>query len=259
MAVSETSWIILAARGAGRYDVPFLMIDLHCHILHGLDDGPRELEGSIALARALVADGITIAVATPHVYKGRLDVRDRELVRQRIAELAAHVPELKVLPGAEVRMVPDLLERVEAAKDFFLLGEGAALLLEIPDLILPSGLQDIVFELRQMGLNTVLAHPERNVVLRNDWNAVSDLVDGGTLLQITDRHILGSAGREIERFCRKLIEAELAFAVASDAHGDQRRMPALTAARDRLRRWFSPQQVDPLFDANPAALLAGTR
>lgn len=231
------------------------MIDLHTHVLHGLDDGPATLEQSVALAQAALADGATTVVATPHVYKNRLDVRDRGLVLERIAELQRQVPQLRILPGAEVHLVPDLLERVRDGQDFFLLGGGRALLLEIPDLILPPALPDLIFDLSEQGVSTVIAHPERNVVLHNDWEAVNDLVDAGALLQITDRHLLGQSARAMVRFCRRLVENGLVFAIASDAHGDSGRMPALSAARQRLRDWFGPEPVDPLFEANPGSLI----
>jgi len=230
------------------------VIDLHCHILPGIDDGPEDLVGSIELARAAVAAGITTTVATPHVsasYPNR-PAEIARLLSQLRAEIAREGIPLTVLPGAELsaRAVGALTDGELAASR---LGDGPWLLLECP-LSRVEGFSEAALALKGRGFEVLLAHPERSPLFRSDPSALEELVAAGMLCSITAGSLTGRFGETIQDFALTLAEEDLVHNVVSDAHNTARRPPgALTelaqTALAPLARWLTEQV--------PAALLAG--
>ncbi len=231
------------------------MIDLHSHVLPGIDDGPETIEGSIALVRAAERAGTRVMVATPHVswhypntaatiarLTGELNERLR---REGIA--------VEIRPGAEIAMTrveelePDELRRLR-------LGAGAWVLLEPPFTPLTTGLEGIVARLQSAGHRVVLAHPERCPALHREPQIVESLVRGGVLTSLTAGSLVGRFGGEVRRFSRRLLEQGLVHNVASDAHDAIRRPPGIAAELDEagfgeLADWYT--------SAVPAAILSG--
>ncbi|MGZ8693696.1 MAG: tyrosine-protein phosphatase, partial [Gaiellaceae bacterium] len=210
------------------------MIDLHSHILPGLDDGARDLEGALEIARAAVADGISVIAATPHVredYPTTADAMENG-VRQLRAALAHEGIELDVLPGGEVsieqldRLSPDELRR------FGLAGNPSYLLVETPYSVWPLPFVDIVSRLRRIGMIAVIAHPERNVSVHKDSEKVAELVRAGALIQVTAASLDGRLGSRTRACARRLIEADLVDMVGSDAHSPGVREVGLSPACD---------------------------
>lgn len=237
------------------------MIDLHSHILPGLDDGPKTLEESLALARAAVAAGTDTLVATPHIdWRWRVQPGQvHDAVTSLAQELAsANIP-LELRVGGEIALsrVTQLTEDELAA---VALGGGPYLLLECPHVATDMGLELTVFELRRRGHKIVLAHPERCPAIQRDVDLLRKMVGNGALTSLTAGSLTGQFGRTVRNFAFELFRLGLAHNVASDAHDAHRRPPSirseLHAARSRLPD--GAEQIEWLVRDVPEAILAGT-
>lgn len=230
------------------------MIDLHCHILPGIDDGPEDLVGSIELARAAVAAGITKSVATPHVsatYPNRPDQIAGLLADVR-AEIEREGIRLVVVAGAELssRALAQLSDAELAACS---LGGGPWILLECP-LSRADGFSEAALGLRERGFDVLLGHPERCPAFRADPDSLAALVGAGMLCSITAGSLTGRFGETVQDFALALADDGLVHNVVSDAHNTGRRPPgALTELAQTplapLARWLTEEV--------PAAILGG--
>ena len=232
------------------------MIDLHSHVLPGLDDGAGSLEASVAMARAACRDGIDVIAATPHVrddYPTTAAAMERAVTELR-ATLAAEGVELDLRPGGEValgrldRLDDDDLQR------FGLAGSPDYLLLESPYYGWPLDLGERVFQLGLRGITTVLAHPERNAEVQAQPQRLEPLVAAGTLVQLTAASLDGRLGRGAQTASFALLELGLAHLVASDAHEPAVREIGLSSVAgvvgDTMARWLTHDV--------PAAIVGGT-
>jgi protein-tyrosine phosphatase len=231
------------------------MIDLHCHMLAGIDDGPATIEASLELARSALEVGIGTVVATPHVNARTPNdaATIARLVRELNERLAAAGLELEVLPGAEIAITqlgeiePRELERLT-------LGGGRWLLVEPPFALVAPGLREMVVKLVRDGHGVVLAHPERCPALHRDHSVVRELVEAGVLMSITAGSLVGRFGGEVRRYALELAREQLIHNVTSDAHDSVKRPPGLAeelqqAGLGALREWLT--------EAVPGAILAG--
>jgi len=222
------------------------MIDLHSHILRGIDDGARSMEDSLEIARAAVADGIQVIAGTPHVRDDW--PTDVGVMEYRVAELraeleAAAIP-LDVRTGGEIALewIPRLSD--EQLARFGLGGNPRYLLVETPYYGWPLGLADRLFWLRAQGVNPVLAHPERNAEVQASPERLQRLVEGGVLVQVTAASIEGRIGRRPRECARRLLEAGAVHMLASDAHHASVREVGLSAAAESagggaLAQWLT--------------------
>jgi protein-tyrosine phosphatase len=207
------------------------MIDLHAHILPAIDDGPPDLDGSAALARAAVAAGTTVLAATSHVDRG-FGLTPADLaggVRAVRARLAREGIPLEVIRGGEIAMsrLPDLDEEDLIA---LRLGGGSTLLVEAPLMPFAGNLEGLVFALQARGHTVLLAHPERSPIFLRDPMRLARLVDQGVLVQITAGSLLGEFSEQVRRFTLRLLADGLAHVAASDTHDPVRRPPGLRDA-----------------------------
>ena len=234
------------------------MLDLHSHILPGVDDGARTLDESLELARSAVADGIRLVAATPHVRDdypttpGRMELHVAAL---REALAVAEIP-LDLRPGGEIAL--DRLRMVEPSelRRFGLGGNPRVLLVEFPYFGWPLDIAQRMFELRAEGFRPVLAHPERNGDVQADPEQLRPLVEQGALVQLTSVSLDGTLGRAPRQTALDLLDRGLAHLVASDAHGPHIRGFGMSAAveavgDEELARWL-------MTDVR-AALVAGER
>lgn len=235
------------------------VIDLHTHILPGVDDGAPDLDTSLAMARSAAADGIRTVVATPHVSP-RYETTSAEVVR-RVSDLNKAIREagvpLTVLGGAEVSPV-----RIpEAAREELrplCLGGSSCLLVESPYAHTVTFLDELLFDLQVAGFRPLLAHPERSPLFHGDVDRLRGLVARGVLCSVTASSLAGAFGSTVKRFSLQLVEEGLVHDVASDAHDDEGRPLALSAALGEAERDLPglAGQVDWLTGAAPAAMLA---
>jgi len=231
------------------------VIDLHCHVLPGIDDGPATIEESLAMARAAARDGTGVMVATPHVsweYQNDAATIAR-LTHELNRRLAQEGVALEVRAGAEIAMTR--AADVEAAQLAHLtLGGGGCLLIEPPFAPLVTGIDMLIYGLQRTGYRVVLAHPERCAAFQRDRSILDALARSGVLISITAGSLVGRFGREVRRFASRLVADEMVHNVSSDAHDALRRPPTLAADIEQagfsaLAEWWT--------QAVPEALLSG--
>jgi protein-tyrosine phosphatase len=238
------------------------MIDLHCHILPGIDDGPADMDGALELARALVADGVATVAATPHYrYDHPRVTPDAILARcdELAAALAAEGIPLQVVPAAEVDINSAFGASDEELQDLSYGQTGRCVLVETPYSPIPSNFEDLLFRAVSLrGMNVLLAHPERNPTLLAEPARLEALVRRGVLLQVTAGALINPKRRSrSKRLALHLVEEGLAHVIATDAHSaDGRRRPNMTAAVAAAAR-VAPTRADWLVTEAPAAILAG--
>ena len=231
------------------------MIDLHSHVLPGIDDGVRTLDESLELLRAAYDDGVDRIAATPHVRDDYPTAPNRmELLHAEVCGAAreAAIP-VEVLPGGELdyEMAAGLDDGT--LRRFGLGGNPNLLLLEFPYLGWPLGLSDLVFDLQLRGFRVVLAHPERNGDVQLDPERLRPLVDGGAVVQLTAASLDGRLGGAPRSAARRLIDGRLAHLLASDAHAPGVRSVGLSAAARAagdaaLARWLTHDVPEALLD-----------
>ncbi|RIE08082.1 MULTISPECIES: tyrosine-protein phosphatase [Candidatus Cryosericum] len=200
-------------------------LDIHCHILPGLDDGSPDMATSIAMARLAVAAGIGTMIGTPHWIADEHET-DPEVVRQAAtalqAELNARAIPLTILPGNEAFICPDLPDRVKAGDVLTLADRGTHLLLELPYEDLATYVDDVVFRLQVMGIIPVLAHVERYAYVRSDWHVLDRWVQHGCLAQVNASSLDRGRGDDL---AQDLMDRGLVACTATDAHDAAHRAP----------------------------------
>jgi protein-tyrosine phosphatase len=232
------------------------VIDLHTHLLHGLDDGPSSLDGSLDLARAALAGGTQVITATPHI-----DLHygvSEDLIRARVYEIRSALADeglpIKVALGGEIAL-DAAMERGPRDLAPFVLGDGRWLLLECPFTFAVPFLEKVVFDLRAHGYGVLLAHPERAPALQQDLERVRALVAAGAMTQITAGSLAGAFGSTVAGFAKALVREGLAHVVASDAHDHERRPPDMRPGLDACG--LAQAEREWLVRDVPAAVLAG--
>jgi protein-tyrosine phosphatase len=236
------------------------VIDLHSHILPGLDDGPDTLEGSLALARAAVQGGTRIIAATPHInhhfdvdpmeIPGRVAALNEALTREGIP--------LEVVKGGEIA-IPTLPRLDKEMLASLRLGDGPWLLIEAPLSPVTASIDDLVLEQKLKGHEVLLAHPERSLYFHQHPDRLVALVERGVCCSITSGALLGRFGDTVRRFTLRLFSEGLVHDIASDAHDDLRRPPQMLPGFERGDDDLPGllEQVDWYARAAPAAMLAG--
>ncbi|MFT4414720.1 tyrosine-protein phosphatase [Fredinandcohnia humi] len=197
------------------------MIDIHCHILSCLDDGSKDLDESIHMARQAVSEGITKIVATPH-HKNREYDNPREkilhCVEELNRELSRHNIPLMILPGQEPRIYGEILQDYNKGEILTLNNSGKYLFIELPSGHVPRYTEQLLFDIQLNGLTPVIVHPERNTELLENPDILYKLVRNGACTQVTSSSVTGHFGKKIKKFSMQLIENNLTHFLASDAH-----------------------------------------
>lgn len=239
------------------------MIDLHCHLLPGIDDGARDMDEALELARRAVADGIQVSVVTPHVHLGRYD-NDRGSIEPRVAAFRdalaqAGIP-LRVFGAGEVRIGPEIQDLLAQEQLPFIgrLGAHRVVLLEFPHGGLPVGAERFVRWMIAHKVRPLIAHPERNKELIAEPGKLRAYVDMGCLLQLTAGSVVGQFGDGAQAAAEYFLREEWVYAIATDAHDLEHRIPNLGAARDALVARGAAELARRLTLTNPARLLGLT-
>ena len=233
------------------------MIDIHSHLLPGIDDGPRTWEDSLALCRSVAEHGVTTSIATPHLIDGVYNnTRSRLIgpVRELNDRLLQAGILLEVLPGAEV----DFSSRhvLEVTDELPRIGNGGAVLIEMPVAVVPPRIAELLFQIRARGLIPILAHPERNEELQRRPQLAHEWVAAGAALQLDAESLLGLWGHRARACAESVLRAGQYHAMASDAHSVDRRPPRLNEALERVRALVEGDAML-LVNEGPRALLAG--
>ncbi|SDX26681.1 tyrosine-protein phosphatase [Paenibacillus sp. CF384] len=213
------------------------MIDIHTHILPGIDDGAADMEEALDLARAAVSDGITGLIATPHHANGRymndaaFTHQQVELLRER---LVTEQISLDLYVGQEIRIHSDMFEALSAGELTTLAG-SRYILLEMPSSSVPKRMLEYIHEFTIMGIRPIIAHPERNAEVVQNPSKLREMVDAGAYGQVTTHSLLGGFGKQIERSAWQLCQEGLIHTLSSDAHHVVRRGYRLQEAYKRVR------------------------
>lgn len=209
------------------------VIDLHTHILPETDDGSGSMKESISMVLSARRDGIRTIVATPHNLNGIYDT-PKECIEKKIADLQSSLDKyqipVNIVIGQENALCSGIAEAV-ASGDAVTLGDsGRYLLVELPFQGLPKGYEDLLFQLSIKGITPVIAHPERNQEIRGNMKILEELVENGSLVQVTARSITGELGSEIKKSVTTMLRHNLVHVIASDSHSFEQRPPVLSPA-----------------------------
>jgi protein-tyrosine phosphatase len=250
------------------------MIDLHNHILPGLDDGAKTLDESIEMCRIGYQDGIRTIVATPHTLNG-LYLNDRETILTKVQELndvlmklemrnsefgMNHLPsELRILPGADVHFSEDILNQLDQGKVTTVADGGKYISLEFPFQGIPYRAEEILFRIVTRGVNPIISHPERNFEIAERPQRYYEMIRMGCLGQVTAMSLTGGFGHGVRKVVERLIKKRLVHFVASDAHSVIGRRPILSEALKVAEGIVGGKEAKKMVTEYPQAILEGRR
>ncbi len=258
------------------------MIDLHSHILHGMDDGAETIEGSLQMCRASYRDGIKTIVATPHILPGIYD-NNRSTILVKVHELnnaltkfgvqssrfgvknldpMTQLPDdsinkLKILPGADVHFSSDLLQRYEKKEIVTVNDQGQFLMIEFDFQGIPYQAEEVLFQLLAKGIVPLISHPERNMEIGERPIRYYEMIKMGCLGQVTAMSLTGEFGPKIKQIAEKLVKKRLIHIIASDAHSADRRPPILSAGVMAAEKIVGKEEAQKMVTEYPQAILEG--
>lgn len=231
------------------------MLDIHSHILFGIDDGAKSLNDSIELIKQAQTEGVTKIIATPH--KDPKYQPTKETILAKVKELNNKIKELnlniKVLPGQEVRLYQNLIDDLLSNQLMTLNNENKYILIEFPSTHVPQYSSQILYELQLKGIRPIIVHPERNDDIIKNPKILEDFVKNGALAQITAGSIIGKFGRKSKKTSYLLLKHNLISFIASDAHNLKTRTFNLKHAKSKLYKKFGKDFTEELF--NNASLI----
>lgn len=236
------------------------MIDIHTHILPGFDDGARDWDAAVEMARGAVADGIGSLVATPHIYEGLEFISPRTILDktaefQKILEQRG-IP-LRVFPGSEVHLALDTPDQLRAGNLLTIADNHRYLLVEMPFGALPRYTDEVLFQLQLDGVTPVIAHPERNEEFRKNPDRLVALIRKGCLAQVTGGSLRGNFGRNVEHSARQMVTSHLVQIIASDGHAPDRRRIRMASARELAGRLVGEPEATAMTVSRPNLIVKG--
>jgi protein-tyrosine phosphatase len=233
-------------------------VDIHCHLLPGIDDGAVNWDETLAMAQMAAADGISTVVVTPHQL-GSYAHNDGDTIRACCGQLRQLLDQrgvaLRVLPGADVRIEPGIVDRIARGEVLTLADRCRYVLLELPhEVYFPLG--RLLRDLGSAGLVGILSHPERNRGILGQPSVLDLLVEGGCLLQVTAGSLTGRFGPRVKEFAERMVAEGLVHFVATDAHGSKVRRPLMRQAFERVAEIAGERVASELCCGNPACVVA---
>ncbi|WP_082232883.1 tyrosine-protein phosphatase [Halobacillus massiliensis] len=222
------------------------MIDIHSHILPGVDDGAQSMEESLEMAKEAAAEGITTILATPHHQNGEFNNYKNDILIQ-VSELNRKLQEqdipLTVLPGQETRIYGDFIEGLKKDEIMPLNETTDYVFVEFPFEDVPRYAESLLYNLQMEGYKPVIVHPERNHKIQENPNLMYELVKNGAFSQITAASLIGKFGNTAKKVSKQLIDANLAHLIASDAHNVKSRSFHMKKAYDMVKREYGQEMV----------------
>jgi protein-tyrosine phosphatase len=235
------------------------MIDLHCHILPGVDDGAASEAESLEMARIARAEDITTIIATPHFFRDDLPARPLRDIECKLAELELalrkhHIP-VRILAGAEISVRHNLIEEIRKRRHSLSINGGSYLFLEFSGSHIFAGVKNLFFELMCEGITPIIAHPERNAVFGRNAELLYGLISMGALAQANSGSFTGLYGSKTAETVRRLLEWNLVHFIASDGHDSASIPPRMLEAVGIAEKLIGAERARALVYDNPKAVL----
>lgn len=232
------------------------MIDIHSHILPGIDDGAPDMYTSIKMAEIALAEGITKMIATPHFIETDKEV-DKTLILAKTAELNQVLKQkgipLEIFPGQEIFLSPGIPDLYRQGKILSLCDGGKYLLIELPMMSIPYYTEEVIYGLSLQGIKTIIAHPERNREITLNPRKIEKFVELGALLQINSLSLYGVFGNKTKHTAEKILHSGMVNFIATDCHTARSRSPRV----QKIAQLLSPHISDVLLRANPQKVIDG--
>jgi protein-tyrosine phosphatase len=233
------------------------MIDLHCHILPGLDDGASDLSVSANMAKAFVADGVSVVACTPHILPG-LYQNSGPQIRQAAAQLQQHLDRegipLRLVTGADNHVTPSFVTELKSGH-LLSLADTRYVLVEPPHHVAPPRLEDLFFSLLVAGYVPILTHPERLTWIQSQYQVIQRLVHAGTWMQVTAGSLSGAFGRSPRYWGERMLDEGCIHILATDAHDVNRRPPNLSQGRELAAKRVGNTEAQHLVVTRPEGIL----
>jgi protein-tyrosine phosphatase len=234
------------------------LIDLHCHLLPGIDDGSKDVEMSLAMARMALSDGITTIACTPHILPGVYN-NTGPAIRAAVSKLQKSISDagmpIALVTGADVHIAPDLGIQLRQGRALTL-NDSRYLLLEPPHHLLPPRLEDLIFGLQAVGYVPILTHPERLSWIDAGYELIKRFVNNSVLMQITAGSLLGQFGRRPRYWAERMLDEGLCHLLATDAHNTEQRVPRMAKARALVAQRLGEEEAANLVVGRPQGILS---
>jgi protein-tyrosine phosphatase len=236
------------------------MIDIHMHILPGLDDGPQDMERSIEMCRIAADDGIDTVVASPHnLYANYRN--GREKVLSVLAELHERIRQdgldVTILPGSEVYLSSDLLRHLEGDGLMTINDNRRFLLMDLPSFFKADHVSRLIFSLKMKGITPIISHPERNAVIADDINMMCEIIRMGALSQLSAGSLTGRFGRSVRKTAIAMLHHNMVHMIATDAHNITSRPPVLSRAVEAASREIGTERAMEMVRDVPHKIISG--
>ena len=233
------------------------MIDLHCHILPGLDDGAKDLAVSLRMAAAFVADGVEVVACTPHILPGLYRNTGPQILqatRDLQSALLANGSPLQLIVGADNHIIPDFVAGLQSGRLLCLAGTRYVLV-EPPHHVAPLRLEEFFFSLILAGFVPILTHPERLTWVNTQYAMIQRLVHSGVWMQITAGSLTGAFGRNARYWGERMLDEGCVHILATDSHDDTRRPPILGQGRDCAAKRVGDAEAEHMVVTRPRGVL----
>jgi len=235
------------------------MIDIHCHILPGIDDGASDEEESLKMARFAEQDGVKTIIATPHVFRPPFIQKNLSVIQEKWSELSSKLKSynihVELLLGSEVHFVHNLIDVLKIKYPYFELNRGSYMIVEFPSNHVFSGVKQLFFELTSRGLNLIIAHPERNSVFIRDPALLYDLIKMGVYTQANSGSFSSFYGSRTQEAAYQFLEWDFYHFLASDSHGKHNKSTRLSRGVRKISEIIGAEEATALVEDNPRAVI----
>jgi protein-tyrosine phosphatase len=233
------------------------MIDLHCHLLPGIDDGAPDLATSLEMAKAFVADGVSVVACTPHILPGlyaNSGPQIRKATQQLRQTLQSEGIPLQLVTGADNHIVPDFAQQLRSG-NLLSLADTRYVLVEPPHHVAPPRLEDLFFNICAAGYVPILTHPERLTWIEAHYPVIQRLIRAGVWMQVTVGSLAGAFGRNARYWADRMLDEGCVHILATDAHDVERRPPNLSQGRELAAKRVGDAEAENLVLTRPRGVL----